>query len=150
MTESVCIATRSHSGNVMRQKFGGSPPDIRLVDSSGYPGNTSAVRPFWDALYAARAGVIVNGHDHDYERFGRQAPGGSRTTHGIIEFVVGTGGAERRMYSTIRANSVVRNATTFGVLKLTLHAGSFDWQFVPEDGQAFTDTGAGKACTHRA
>jgi len=118
--------------------------------SSGYHGNNSAVRPFWDALYAARADVVVNGHDHDYERFARQAPGGSRTTHGIIEFVVGTGGAERRPFSTIRAHSVVRNATTFGVLKLTLHAGSFDWQFVPEEGQTFTDTGAGKACTHRA
>jgi len=118
--------------------------------SSGYHGNTAAVRPFWDALYAARADVIINGHDHDYERFSRQTPGGSRSTHGIMEFVAGTGGAERRPFSTLRANSVSRNATTFGVLKLTLHPGSYDWQFVPEAGMTFTDGGTGKACTHRA
>jgi acid phosphatase type 7 len=118
--------------------------------SSGFHGNSSSVRPFWEALYAARADVVINGHDHDYERFSRQAPNGSRTTHGIVEFVAGTGGGERRPFETIRAHSVARNATTFGVLKLTLHATSFDWQFVPEAGKSFTDAGAGKACTHRA
>lgn len=117
--------------------------------SSGFHGNTAAVRPFWDALYAARADVIINGHDHDYERFTRQAPNGSRTLHGIIEFVVGTGGGSLRPFETIKAHSVVRNAGTFGVLKLTLHAGSFDWRFVPEAGKTFTDVKLGKACTHR-
>jgi hypothetical protein len=117
--------------------------------SSGFHGNTSAVRPFWDALYTARADVVINGHDHDYERFARQAPGGSRSTHGIMEFVAGTGGAERRPFYTLKAHSVSRSSTTFGVLKLTLHASSYDWQFVPEAGHTFTDTGVGKSCTHR-
>jgi acid phosphatase type 7 len=118
--------------------------------SSGFHGNTTAVRPFWDALYTARADVVINGHDHDYERFARQAPNGSRSTHGIMEFVAGTGGAEGRPFETIRAHSVSRSSTTFGVLKLTLHAGSFDWQFVPQAGMTFTDAGTGKPCTHRA
>jgi hypothetical protein len=118
--------------------------------SSGFHGNTTAVRPFWDALYAARADVVINGHDHDYERFARQAPNGARSTHGIMEFVAGTGGGERRPFEKIRAHSVSRASTTFGVLKLTLHAGSYDWQFVPEAGMTFTDAGTGKACTHRA
>jgi len=118
--------------------------------SSGFHGNIAAVRPFWDALYAARADVVINGHDHDYERFTRQTPSGSRSAHGIMEFVSGTGGAERRPFFTIRANSVSRSSTTFGVLKLTLHPGSYDWQFVPQAGMSFTDGGTGKACTHRA
>jgi hypothetical protein len=67
-----------------------------------------------------------------------------------MEFVSGTGGAERRPFFTIRANSVSRSSTTFGVLKLTLHPGSYDWQFVPQAGMSFTDGGTGKACTHRA
>jgi len=117
--------------------------------SSGFHGNTTSVRPFWDALYAARADVVINGHDHDYERFSRQLPGGSRSTHGIMEFVAGTGGGERRPFSAIRAHSVARDATAFGVLKLTLHASSYDWQFVPVAGGTFTDAGSGKACTHR-
>jgi len=118
--------------------------------SSGFHGNTATVRPFWDALYAARADVVINGHDHDYERFSRQTPNGSRSTHGIMEFVAGTGGAERRPFFTIRANSVSRSSTTFGVLKLTLHPGSYDWRFVPQAGMSFTDGGTGKACTRRA
>lgn len=117
--------------------------------SSGLQGNTTAVRPFWDVLYAARADVVINGHDHDYERFARQAPNGSRTSTGIIEFVVGTGGAERRPFGTIKPHSLARNATTFGVLRLTLHAGSFDWRFVPESGKTFTDAGA-RSCTRRS
>jgi hypothetical protein len=118
--------------------------------SSGFHGNIAAVRQFWDALYAARADVVINGHDHDYERFSRQTPSGSRSAHGIMEFVSGTGGAERRPFFTIRANSVSRSSTTFGVLKLTLHPGSYDWQFVPQAGMSFADGGTGKACTHRA
>lgn len=39
------------------------------------------------------------------------------------------------------ANSEVSNSTTFGVLRLTLHATSYDWAFVPEAGATFTDAG---------
>ena len=120
----------------------------RPLFSSGYHGNNPSVRPFWDALYAARADVVINGHDHDYERFSRQTPGGSHSVHGIIEFVVGTGGGERRPFERIRAHSVVRNANTYGVLKLTLHTRSFDWRFVPEAGKTFTD-GSSRVCTRR-
>ncbi|MDQ4102783.1 MAG: hypothetical protein M3186_03365 [Actinomycetota bacterium] len=36
-------------------------------------------------------------------------------------------------------NSPVRD--TYGVLKLTLHANSYDWQFVPEAGKTYSDSG---------
>lgn len=68
------------------------------------------------------------------------------STSGIREFVVGTGGAERRPFGTIKRHSLVRNASTFGVLKLTLHATTYDWQFVPQAGKTFTDTRTGAAC----
>ena len=44
-------------------------------------------------------------------------------------------------FQSIRANSEVRDASTFGVLKLTLHPSGYDWQFVPVAGQSFTDSG---------
>ena len=115
--------------------------------SSGAHGNHPKVKPFWRALYAAGADVIINGHDHDYERFARQKPNGDRTTDGVREFVVGTGGAERRPFRNIKRNSQVRNASTFGVLKLTLHATSYDFEFVPQAGKTFTDSRTGVRCS---
>jgi Calcineurin-like phosphoesterase len=97
---------------------------------------------FWNALYASRAEVVLNGHRHNYERFAEQTPGGvAAPGQGIREFVVGTGGGNLQSFTTIRANSEVRDASTFGVLKLTLHPSSYDWQFVPVAGQSFTDSG---------
>jgi hypothetical protein len=97
---------------------------------------------FWNALYKANAEVVLNGHMHNYERFAEQSPGGvAKPGRGIREFVVGTGGEDLVPFTTIRANSEVRDASTYGVLKLTLHAGSYDWQFVPVVGQTFTDSG---------
>jgi len=111
--------------------------------SSGEHGNYPRVKGLWTALYEAGADVIVNGHDHDYERFAKQRPSGAPASDGLREFVVGTGGAERRPFGPIKSNSKVRNATTFGVLKMTLHATSFDWKFVPQAGKTFTDSGSG-------
>jgi hypothetical protein len=114
--------------------------------SSGAHGNSPKVKPFWRALFAAGADVVINGHDHDYERFARQEPDGDANTAGIREFVVGTGGAERRPFGNIKANSQVRNTSTFGVLKLTLHAASYDFEFVPQAGKTFTDARTGVRC----
>jgi hypothetical protein len=110
--------------------------------SSGQHGNNTAVKPLWNILYAYHADVVVNGHDHDYERFARQTPGGVRTERGIREFVVGTGGRSHYAWSTIKTNSLARNNTTYGVLKLTLHSTSYSWKFVPVAGKTYTDSGS--------
>jgi calcineurin-like phosphoesterase family protein len=111
--------------------------------SSGMHGNRTKMRPTWEALYAANADVVISGHDHNYERFAPQNPQGrADTSRGIREFVVGTGGKELRPFRTIRPNSQVRNATTHGVLKLTLNPTSYDWKFVPVAGTSFTDSGS--------
>jgi acid phosphatase type 7 len=111
--------------------------------SSGEHGNDTSQRAIWDALYAAGVDVVINGHDHDYERFALQRPDGTPdTTGGIREFVVGTGGKDLRPFSSIKANSEVRNSTDHGVLKMTLHPNSYDWQFIPIAGKSFTDSGS--------
>jgi acid phosphatase type 7 len=103
-------------------------------------GNNTAAGPLWDDLYAAHADLVLNGHDHQYERFALQNPSGAADSNGIREFVVGTGGASVYPFGTIQPNSQIRDATSHGVLKLTLHAGSYDWDFRPSDG-TFTDSG---------
>jgi hypothetical protein len=111
--------------------------------SSGEHDNQAKVKPVWNALYAANAEVVVNGHDHDYERFAPQNPDGvADPNQGIREFVVGTGGIELRRFAAVKPNSEVRNASAYGVLKLTLHPDSYDWEFVPAGGKTFTDSGS--------
>jgi hypothetical protein len=115
-----------------------------LFSSGGTHGDDPQFKAFWEALYQAHADVIVNGHDHDYERFAPQNPSGEADPeHGIREFVVGTGGKNHRPFHAPDANSEVRNADTFGVLKLTLRGRGYDWNFVPEAGKSFTDSGMG-------
>jgi hypothetical protein len=88
------------------------------------------VQPFWQALYDYGADVVLNGHDHTYERFAPQNPTGQADpARGIREFVVGTGGRSLYSFATIRPNSEVRYNTTWGVLKLTLHPTGYDWEF---------------------
>ncbi len=107
-------------------------------------GDDVSMQPLWQALYDANADVILSGHDHDYERFAPQTPAGvADPARGIREFIVGTGGRSHYSLGTLKANSEIFDATTYGVLKLTLAAGSYNWQFVPVAGGAFTDSGSG-------
>jgi hypothetical protein len=106
-------------------------------------GSDSTFDPIWRDLYAAGADVVLNGHDHEYERFAPQNPSGVADPKGIREFVVGTGGVSHYTFGAPVANSEVRDNTSFGVLKLTLHSGGYDWQFVPAAGSSFTDSGSG-------
>jgi calcineurin-like phosphoesterase family protein len=115
-----------------------------LFSSGGKHGDDPEIRPLWQALYDLNADVVISGHDHDYERFLPQDPWAKADAkRGIREFVVGTGGKNHRPLGVAHANSEVRDATAFGVLKLTLKHGGYDWQFVPEAGKAFTDAGSG-------
>ncbi len=110
--------------------------------SSGRHGNSTRSQDFWQLLYAAGADIVLNGHDHTYERFAPQDPSGNADPgRGIREFVVGTGGAGLYSFGTPEPNSEVRENDTHGVLKLTLHPSSYDWEFIPIAGQTFTDSG---------
>lgn len=116
-----------------------------LFSSGLAHGADPELKPMWEILYHAGADVVINGHDHDYERFAQQDPDGKADPqHGIREFVVGSGGKNsHRVFGLSQPNSEARNADTFGVLKLALHPKSYDWQFVPEEGKTFSDSGSG-------
>jgi hypothetical protein len=105
-------------------------------------GSNANLQAFWQALYDHGADLVVSGHDHVYERFGAQRPDGvPDPLFGLRQIVVGTGGRDHRKFGPPAPSSEVREASTFGVLKLTLHADSYDWQFVPEAGKTFSDSG---------
>jgi len=113
--------------------------------NSGNAGATGAMRPIWDTLHDAGVDLVLNGHDHHYERFGSQNAAGAADPGAPREFIVGTGGASHAATPTSApaANSELRNYDTFGVLELTLEPASFDWRFRPEAGRTFTDAGSG-------
>lgn len=103
--------------------------------SSGQHGDAAAVAPFWEMLHAGGADLIVNGHDHDYERFAPQDPSGrEERPGGIREIVVGTGGADLRGFRRAAPNSEFRLAGAWGVLRLTLRPANYEWEFLPATG----------------
>jgi hypothetical protein len=110
------------------------------VIQAGVPARTIALL---QDLYDAGADVLLNGHEHNYERFEPQTPAGAADpARGIREFVVGTGGNDLRPFGLPIANSEVRENQSFGVLELTLRRTSYAWQFIPEAGGTFTDGGS--------
>jgi hypothetical protein len=113
--------------------------------SSGETGDIVKTSPFWRALYAAGADVILTAHRHMYERYAPQDPDGNLDQqNGIVEFVVGSGGDDHGVIQApIGPNEVVRNNATFGYLGMTLNPGGYTYSFQPVAGGSFTDSGAG-------
>jgi hypothetical protein len=87
--------------------------------------------------------VVLNGHDHMYERFGLQDADGKATQAGIRQFTVGTGGAHLYTPGAPKANSEVRGSA-FGLLVLTLTNNAYQWDFSSVN-NSFRDAGSG-AC----
>jgi hypothetical protein len=116
-----------------------------LFTSGGSGGAGIRVRRLWQALENAGAEIVINGHDHLYERFAPQDSLGNATSAGIREFIAGTGGGETHSnYVNSPANVEASDAGNFsrGVLRLTLYANSYRWEFLPAQGQGtYTDSG---------
>lgn len=117
-----------------------------LYSSGTTNGPDVSVRPFWQALEQYGADIILNGHEHNYERFGLQTSAGVASATGIREFIVGTGGSSLYPFGTPAANSQFRLNTTRGVLKLGLQASGYTWQFVGVGG-AVLDSGSSLCVT---
>jgi hypothetical protein len=112
--------------------------------SSGAHEQNPELQRLWADLHAARAEVVLAGHDHDYERFAPlDAHGRPQPRRGVRSFVVGTGGVGLRGFRSIAVGSEVRQNYTFGVLALTLRPSDYDWRFVPVGANGFRDSGSG-------
>jgi hypothetical protein len=111
--------------------------------TSGLHGDAENMRDLWQILDEAGVDVALSGHDHDYERFAPQDADGKANADGVRQFVVGTGGKTLYPFEHgPEANSEIRTDSVYGVLKLTLHPTSYDWQFIPAEGNQFTDSGS--------
>lgn len=97
----------------------------------------------WEVLRLHNAEVIINGHDHHYERFALQDETATLTPQGIRQFIVGTGGGEERGLGTVKVNSEVELAHRYGVLLMTLHPNSYEWNFINANGNV-EDLGSGE------
>ena len=115
--------------------------------ASGKYDDDDRTQPFWQALYDHGAEIVMNGHDHNYQRYAPQTPTGQLdSVRGVRQFIVGTGGKNHRpvVPPPVR-NRDAADDQTFGVLKLTLRPTSYVWEFVPVGAGQFTDSGVG-AC----
>ncbi|MFG2627516.1 discoidin domain-containing protein [Streptomyces sp. NPDC048473] len=113
--------------------------------SSGGHGNDPVSRPVWKILYGAKADLVLNGHDHHYERFAPQDPDGKATADGITEIVGGMGGAEPYPIENVQPNSQKRISGEYGVLKLDFTDSDYSWSYVGTDGKT-KDTSSKYAC----
>jgi Bacterial Ig domain/Chitobiase/beta-hexosaminidase C-terminal domain/Calcineurin-like phosphoesterase len=119
--------------------------------ASTLSGGDKSYSQFWTDLYNAHADVVLAGHAHWYERFAQQNPAGQVDPAGIREFVVGTGGEESgSLPESSSANTQAIGSGVFGVLKMALHPGSYDWNFVREANSKSTFTDSGSTACHNA
>ena len=149
LNDNISMAAGSAQEQWLRTELAASTGKCKLAYwhhprfSSTGTNNLASVKPLWDALYAYSADVVLNAHYDVYERFAPQTPAGlADSAKGLREFIVGTGGQSLQNPGTAKPNSQVRNGKTYGVLKLTLDAGRYSWQFIPIAGQTFSDTGS--------
>jgi hypothetical protein len=110
--------------------------------SSGEHGNAEQMATLWNDLVAAHVDVALTGHNHDYERFPALDAAGNPDPTGVQEFVVGTGGKNHYPFTAPAFAGEVRDDTAFGILKMTLHPSSYNWEFLPAPGYSFTDSGS--------
>ena len=112
--------------------------------SSGRKGDEDEIEPLWDVLQSAGVELVLSGDNHAYERLAPMTPTGRKSPTGIRQFVVGTGGARNYLFSEgdIHRNTEAGTDQMHGVLKLTLRPDSYAWEFLPEAGKTFSDTGS--------
>lgn len=89
--------------------------------------------------------MVLNGHDHNYERLAPQDPYGNLDLNaGIREFVVGTGGAFLLPLGYPAANSKITITDQYGILVLAIGDLDYYWQFLSAPGGTVLDNGYGR------
>ena len=108
--------------------------------SGALHGSDKTMAPLWRALFRAGVDVVLNGHEHNYERFAPLAPSGRVAPNkGIRQFVVGTGGAGLYPFGRAREGSRRRINHVAGVIRLRLHNKGYRWAFVGTGGGILDD-----------
>ena len=111
--------------------------------NSGSHGDFARATPIWKILQAHGVELVLNGHEHFYERVGPVDASGAPAPDGLVQLTVGTGGIGFSPFGTLTPASVVRRNDTFGVVRLKLGAGSWESDFVGIPGSTFVDHASG-------
>ena len=119
-------------------------PRFTSGPSGGIRVDPSLMRDVWSLLIAFNVDVVLNGHDHFYQRFAPQDTDGNANANGIREFVIGTGGAPLYATAGPARNIEFGPLSTYGVLRLTLRSGAYDWEFLEAGRPAPLDIGSGQ------
>ena len=107
----------------------------RWTTTTAYHADFTETDAYWRDVVGASGDVVLSGDNHSYERYVPQDANGAATAAGTTEFVVGTGGKVLMPFTGSKpANRAAGDDSDFGVVKMTLHPASYDWQFVAEDG----------------
>ena len=110
--------------------------------SGSVHGSDESFQVLWEILYRAGAELVINGHDHTYERFAPMNAAGEPDPMGLRAFVVGTGGRSLYGFGEPLPTTEARDNTSYGVLKLILYDSRYAWEFIPATGSSFTDSGS--------
>ena len=118
-----------------------------LFTSGPSAGSNALMRTVWTVLYQYGVDVVVNGHDHLYERFNPQDPNGRPDAPaGIREYIVGTGGVALYEFGPTAPNSVFKTNRSWGVIRFTLRDVGYDSVFVEAGTLAQIDPSLGNLC----
>jgi 3',5'-cyclic AMP phosphodiesterase CpdA len=108
-------------------------------------GSDPEMQPLWRLMVRQGVDVVLNGHDHLYERFARLNASGRRDRDGVREIIAGTGGYSLYGFGDAIAGSQKR-IVEYGVLTMTLKDRGYAWAFLrAEDGNVLDD---GKTACH--
>jgi hypothetical protein len=100
----------------------------------GQEGSSSYLAPIWSLLAQHGVDLVLNGHDHTYQRWQPLDGGGNPSPAGVTEIIVGTGG--HALGSFVTSDSRVAASTTeFGALRVDLNSGGATYQFITTRGQ---------------
>lgn len=113
-------------------------------------GDNLKMADVWQALSEFKVDIVVNGHEHNYERFKKQTPSGVVAADGIRQFIVGSGGINHTPAMTpFKPNSEAFEALSFGVLKLTLETNAYSWEFLPVEPDVVVDSSTASVACNR-
>lgn len=104
---------------------------------------TAEIQPLVNLMDQYKVELLLAGHAHSYERFEPQTSTGQSSSTGIRQITVGTGGKDTQNFGPAAPHSVVRKAGIFGIEKLTLREGAYDWRFLADPTTPFSDSGSG-------
>jgi acid phosphatase type 7 len=111
--------------------------------ATGHHGDSDFVDDIWEALDDAGVELVLNGHEHHYERYAPRRPDGTVDhERGIRQIIVGTGGRSRNGFESEDQASEIRSDDAYGVLKLSLRDDEYRWRFIPVPRHDFTDSGS--------